>query len=257
MSTVCTACPYGQYSDQIEASSCKSWSDCGPGTHITSAGNSTTDRKCALCLPGKASSRQNQYYCYDWATCSSSQFESEAPSDSKDRICEDCPLGTYTLEHNGKICLSLFDHACHSDWNTLNLKMKRFCKDLFNVTRPRNTTVGNNSVEVPEMFDYHFFIFISITALIGSTLSILITVCILTHHQMHIPTLTNRRQRGSSEKAFNPAVLHVNKPWEHVLEDYLTKPSVKLSTKAKQKVSPTRREGAIAFPKSNRSNFHT
>jgi ELWxxDGT repeat protein len=247
--TSCAACAYGKYNDRIEALSCKLWSACAPGTHISFVGNGTTDRTCVPCLAGKASAIANQQHCYDWTICSSSQFETQGPSASTDRLCENCPAGTYTLEHNGNTCLSLFDHACHSDWDSLNWKMQRFCKDLYNLTRPKNSTIQRGDPGLAEIFDDTFLVFISISALVGSATSVLITVCILTHHHMRVPTLGMKRTAASTQKKSASPILHVNKPWEHVLEDYLTKPGgTFLKTNlSHQKVSPSRRTGVTGI----------
>jgi len=83
---VCSACPAGTYTDQLNLLTCTAWYVCGPDEYETVQPTNTSDRHCA---PVKV--------------CSANEYESTPPTDVSDRECEPlstCALGTYINNSN-------------------------------------------------------------------------------------------------------------------------------------------------------------
>ena len=240
----CSPCPFGEYSDSMEALECSKWTDCAPGTHISFTGNSTNDRLCTSCRDGMSSTTVNAKCCHAWTICSSSEYEVQKPSKQSDRLCMPCPSGTFTLQNNGRKCLSIFDHMCNSSFQSINWKMRKFCDDIFNTTSYSNSSpVFSQQPSDTIIFDQAFVVFISFVALFGSAMSFLFMACILTHHNLCQQSTLFHRQKHSSSRRLPSQAVAQNESWDHVINTFLSRPQQESvgAPQFKRKVTPSKR----------------
>jgi ELWxxDGT repeat protein len=221
----CTECPPGLYSKNLEADRCTKWQDCLAGYAVDFTGNSINDRTCKKCKLGEYSSMQNAPRCSRWSSCGISEFQINTPSIDRDRLCQPCSSGQYTMEVNGNNCLPLFDYVCNKKSYRGNWKKKRFCHDLYNLTMVTNNNTMKTAESIPigrsvQHADIEFVIWLSCMSISLSGCICLVLVCSYScfsqKTRLSFPA-SNRIERKVEGE-------NVQKPWVHVLNDYLSKP---------------------------------
>lgn len=84
-----TRCPRGEFdADTLSnESTCRPWSNCGPGEYVAVAPSTTTDRQCSTCPLGRFSTVDNARECQDWSVCKFGETTFEQGTSSSDVVC--------------------------------------------------------------------------------------------------------------------------------------------------------------------------
>eukprot|EP00730_Choanoeca_flexa_P019875 TRINITY_DN9723_c0_g1_i5.p1 TRINITY_DN9723_c0_g1~~TRINITY_DN9723_c0_g1_i5.p1 ORF type:complete len:1310 (+),score=179.37 TRINITY_DN9723_c0_g1_i5:40-3969(+) len=91
----CQSCPPGQWTSKRLF--CQPWSDCAPGTYVsTPAPSTSTDRICWPCPKNRYTNVSNAASCNSSIVCEAGFYASAEPTRSTDRVCSACPAGTFT-----------------------------------------------------------------------------------------------------------------------------------------------------------------
>src|SRR5690606_16730461 len=77
------------------ATSCKAWSTCAPGTHVSLPGSAAADRQCAACAPGTFSNGPNQTTCQPAGACAAGTVQTTPATPTSPPVCAPCAAGTY------------------------------------------------------------------------------------------------------------------------------------------------------------------
>ena len=91
---VCAACNVsdGMYQDLPDQDSCKTLTDCGPGSYTSLLPTASSDRHCAPCSTGTYQNATNQPSCLNDTVCTSDKTYASTPTPTADPTCI-CILG--------------------------------------------------------------------------------------------------------------------------------------------------------------------
>lgn len=101
----CEYCDDENWSDQINATSCKQWTVCEVGSQVDVQGTRSSDRSCKACPEGTFADEENAATCTAWNTCSApTHYQVAEGSDVVDRNCRACPAGYASETDNASSC---------------------------------------------------------------------------------------------------------------------------------------------------------
>ena len=91
-------CSSGEWDDDDDpTTTCVLWTNCEPGTYVSSTPSATRDRVCTDCPEDTYTSEANQSQCLVQGSCEPGTVQTEPGSDTVPPACEDCDVGTYCL----------------------------------------------------------------------------------------------------------------------------------------------------------------
>ncbi len=91
----CDGCPSGTFSDEVNATRCKNWTDCEPGQYVLQAGSASSDQVCETCAKGQTSASINAGACYPEGSCPGGMVEIVPGDDETPPECDECEPGFF------------------------------------------------------------------------------------------------------------------------------------------------------------------